>query len=784
MVQTPVIDDELSPHWLPWTQRAFIFGIMHPASILYLGAFDFDLGITDHEALGRVAVNISNLQCDTDYTLKYNLYPSSNVTDRTANGCITIRLRIEYDDEKAALLEALKPRPKFHVNVKKEKSLKIVHYACYGEYGDENDQQFDLTVMRSLVNEIFEYKSAVSYAIGDAMRSLIFWRGQVKFGKVYLPLHSLGFFIMATTLVERPYMAPAFFLLSIAWIMLAAQNQRTQHPSPWYHCPSFWQYLQILKTGKCPVSTRRINPNAGAEEAAAYDKKWHDRIEKDLKNAAAKAEMQQQIAAIGDDNIHSKIAAGGIPLDILARLGRYQGMIAKYLRYLRLVKIVATWEESIVSFWITAGFLSAGLASLLLPWSFILLWVGRISVWGMLGPHMFLVDLFMRSGGDDEKVLADAVEKFQGDSRLARYRKQDAVKLKDMKCLAFGNFISLVPNFNLVRHYDRPLPASFARLRLRDEDEEGPTPKSFIPSQQFFGTMVPRTETLAKDFEAELRKLAGKAKNVQAQIELLARIDRELSALRMRDGAEDEVPDCIGFEVTGEHGGRAQIKETDSEREACEYADNDDATAPKEFGYEIMGNGDSRVDENVLLRVSGGASLVFKSDSKRAVLNSENGDYPLPLRNTSKRVSREEIPEGQAVEILLSSTLEHNDTHINCTSSVDTTVSPEDVAGASSDPEDESLFSEIDSYEEEYSEEDEMDSYSESEDGEEEMSTLVDDSEGSLSEATLETEGDEKEHTEACNTTDEMNCDRNQPSTASPSRQKSTDPVFILMYND
>lgn len=85
MVQTPVIDDELSPHWLPWTQRAFRFGIMHPASMLYLGVFDYDLGITDHETIGRVAINVSNYQRDTTYCLKFNLHKSSNVTDRTVN---------------------------------------------------------------------------------------------------------------------------------------------------------------------------------------------------------------------------------------------------------------------------------------------------------------------------------------------------------------------------------------------------------------------------------------------------------------------------------------------------------------------------------------------------------------------------------------------------------------------------------------------------------------------------------------------------------------------------
>lgn len=36
-------------------------------------------------------------------------------------------------DEKAALMAALKPRPRIHVNVKKEKSFRVVRYTCFGE---------------------------------------------------------------------------------------------------------------------------------------------------------------------------------------------------------------------------------------------------------------------------------------------------------------------------------------------------------------------------------------------------------------------------------------------------------------------------------------------------------------------------------------------------------------------------------------------------------------------------------------------------------------------------
>jgi hypothetical protein len=326
MAQTDVIDDELSPHWMPWTQRAFCFGVMHPASVLYLGVFDFDFGLTPHEPLGRVAVNISNFQRDTEYTLKYNLYPSSNITARTANGSITIRLRVEYGDEKEALLAAIRPRPKIHINVQKEKSFKVVRYTCFGEY--DGEEKFDLTVTRSYVSEIFEYKSALSYCIGDAIQSLIFWRGQVEVFSFLLPVHSILFFVMMSTLVERPYLAPPFFLICVAWIMLANLTIRRQHPSPWHRLPSFRYYLEILKDGHSNLDIQQIEARQGWTEAQAYDEAWKKRLEADEKVAAKRAALEQEIIKVGDDAIQTKVA-NIIPIDLLERLGRYQGMIGR-----------------------------------------------------------------------------------------------------------------------------------------------------------------------------------------------------------------------------------------------------------------------------------------------------------------------------------------------------------------------------------------------------------------------------------------------------------------------
>ena len=219
---------------------------MHPASILYLGVFDFDVS-SDHDPIGRVAINLSNLQYNTEYTLEYALYKSSNVTDRTANGSITIRLRMECYDEKAALLAVAARRPRININVRRQKTFRVVRYTCFGEY--DNEESFDLTVTRSYINEILSYKRKLYYAIRDSFFSLVFWRGQVEIsddGKTKIPLYSFLFFVGASHLIENPHMIVPFTLLSISFIMMASHTQRMQHPSPWKRCQSIWRFVDIL----------------------------------------------------------------------------------------------------------------------------------------------------------------------------------------------------------------------------------------------------------------------------------------------------------------------------------------------------------------------------------------------------------------------------------------------------------------------------------------------------------------------------------------------------------
>lgn len=552
MVQTPVIDDELSPHWLPWTQRAFCFGLCHPASLLHVGVFDFDLGPRPHEPLGRVSIPIGQFQRDTAYTLKYNLHKSANVTDRTPSGAITVRLRVEFVDEKQAILTALRPRPKFHINVRREKSHAVVRYACFGEYGQDAEDTFDLTVARSYVNEIFEYKSALSYCFNDALRSLLFWEGQVRFCGLWLPVHSLLLFVWGTVLLERPHLFPSFILLSVAWTMLATQTSSRQHPSPWRRCPSFGHYVKTLYYGKSPLAMRQIGVNEGAAKAEAYEQQWRDRLEKDQKVAQARLALQEEIDLIGDESIHTKASNGGIPLDLLLRCARYQKLLARVCRFLRFIKIVVTWEESLLSFWITACFLSGGLASLLLPWKFILYWVSRLVVYGILGPHMKLVGLIVfRDEVKDDEMIQSIIERFRKMSQGARIRHQEAVKLKDVLCLSFGPYSTLTPAFNLNRHYDHPLPASFARLHHSKASSKLIFTSEFVPGQKCFGAMIPRCGLAARTFRDEMNRLQCVR---DAILDLIKQIrdeeDHELiKRLQSLGSHEKDLPDSIGYEL-------------------------------------------------------------------------------------------------------------------------------------------------------------------------------------------------------------------------------------------
>jgi hypothetical protein len=134
IVNTDVIYDTLHPRWLPWTQRAFVFDIMHPSSQLMLAVLDFDSAnpMDDDDPIGRVTMDPSNLRPMTDYTMQFDLVTSSLVANRKMNGTITIRVRVEWENERKALIKSVMPVPQIYVNVSRHRDFLASHYAVVG----------------------------------------------------------------------------------------------------------------------------------------------------------------------------------------------------------------------------------------------------------------------------------------------------------------------------------------------------------------------------------------------------------------------------------------------------------------------------------------------------------------------------------------------------------------------------------------------------------------------------------------------------------------------------
>ena len=196
-------------------------------------------------------------------------------------------------------------------------------------------------------------------------------------------------------------------------------------------------------------------------------------------------------------------------------------------------------------------FLGVGLVSLLLPWAFILTWTGRIVVYGLFGPQMKIVDLWLRANKSDE--LEQIMAAFDAKKQVARIRREQALKVRAIKCLRFGKLITQVPAFNLARHYDRPLPASTARLIRKPPVIEF---SAYSPGQQLYGNMIPRledgylkNETLALERMEKLSRLETRLVLMQAAIKIKGfRRHRQLT-LKESNPTEETIPDEAGYEL-------------------------------------------------------------------------------------------------------------------------------------------------------------------------------------------------------------------------------------------
>jgi hypothetical protein len=85
---------------------------MNAYSQVYLGCFDYDGEKEMDDFIGRVVLDIPQIQAEYTYDVKLPLRDSSRVYNRSQLGFIRIRFRLEWNEggERAALLSYL-PKP-------------------------------------------------------------------------------------------------------------------------------------------------------------------------------------------------------------------------------------------------------------------------------------------------------------------------------------------------------------------------------------------------------------------------------------------------------------------------------------------------------------------------------------------------------------------------------------------------------------------------------------------------------------------------------------------------
>lgn len=320
MVSTDVIDDELSPIWLPWTKRAFIFPMNHPSQVIFLSVFGYKRNPMQHSAIGRVEINPTNMQNRTLYDLQYPLLSSSHTTSRTANGSIRVRIRLEIDDERKYLLAALQPSSNLYINCLRKKTLQVARFTARGEF--DNGDTFNLAVLQGYIDELLEgYLRRVIYSLQDGLTSLVFWKSQA-FG---FPLYSLLVFVMSVAMVEHPVLIPGMLCLFAALFMLALMRTRMRSPIPFRRCFGFWHYLRILLLGRSARSFQRIDVNDGFEEQRNIEKTSKIRRERDQEFFHLKEAVEKQIEELEKSSVETKSKI--IPLEVLAELGKVQGIV-------------------------------------------------------------------------------------------------------------------------------------------------------------------------------------------------------------------------------------------------------------------------------------------------------------------------------------------------------------------------------------------------------------------------------------------------------------------------
>jgi hypothetical protein len=571
LINTDVIGDSLSPRWPHWSRRAFAFNIDHPSSDMFVSVLDYDppMGVgqvasratsTVHDPIARCLLNVSKLSPNTVYTMDFPLFYGELAEHRKKQrGTMTVRMRIEWNDIRGAMIKGIKPSITNYISCAKLIDYQVANYTTEGVH-DYN--KWSMTTFTKHIEELQSYEKVLPY-LQEAGMTLLLWRGHhpvVVAGKTFnLPLHSMTAFAWAILISWNFNLFPSFLVFSIGWAMVASSEYQRTTPSPWHRCRSFFVLFNMLATSKTQPFV--IKPNQNIEAVKAFNEAAAEREKRHLKQKELELKHDEELrkelgeeindAEAGDVDIATQSKN---PLSALRSLNPLKGVLypiqlqlGQGVVALRIAKSIFLWEESYYAFWITMACFAGSLVICWVPWGWVLRWIFRIAVLVISGPWMMIVDqyYFREDPNLTEKERENAVKARLQSRYMAvlqaatnyQIRKERAIKLKDMKRYMFGKYLLRVPRFMEDEFTDIPLPTSYAEANNPDNA----TPVTIAErkfGQNLSGDMIPVREVQAAEAKqgsdglSESKKRgflrarmtdAGKIKNQAERIPLLGK---------------------------------------------------------------------------------------------------------------------------------------------------------------------------------------------------------------------------------------------------------------------
>lgn len=175
-----------------------------------------------------------------------------------------------------------------------------------------------------------------------------------------------------------------------------------------------------------------------------------------------------------------------------------------------------------LSFWITLPCIVIGIALLILPSVFLIHWLCRLFIWICLGPwlrlyyEVFVVDhsspMYFDNNEKRKEYAKQLIQNISEQFQESRMKGEDAMKMKAMRTIRFGEHIARVPPTNTTRHYDFPISQSKASHLSNFPDHQLPQDVALkvVPSQRLVGKMIPMTEEQMKIIALKSKKVDEK----------------------------------------------------------------------------------------------------------------------------------------------------------------------------------------------------------------------------------------------------------------------------------